>query len=59
MYYVFSDYYQRPTLESRFTNLEQTSLNRSQTVTGTEQTTYCRTQAKLITGEWLDNPQFD
>ena len=38
-----TDYYQQLTLESWFTNLEQTPLNRSQqsTVSGTVQTTYC------------------
>ena len=34
-----TDCYQRLTFESWFTNLEQTSVDRSQ-ITGTEQTTY-------------------
>ena len=59
MYYVFSDYYQRPTLESWFTNWEQTSLNRSQQLPAPYKRLYWRTQAKLITREWLDNRQFD
>ena len=35
-----TDYYQRLTLESWFTDLEKTSLNRSQQFTGTVQTAY-------------------
>ena len=44
-----TDYYQRLTLESWFTNLEQTPLNRSQQLPAP--TTYRRDQAKLTTRE--------
>ena len=54
-----TDYYQRLTLESWFTNLEQTPLNCSQQLPAKYKTTYWRNQANLLRdNDGLDNWQF-
>ena len=55
-----TDYYQRLTLESWFTNLEQNATEARSTVTSTVQLTiYWRHQAELTSRERPDNSQFD